>query len=830
MRGFGALHLRRLREHPGRAALSVAGIAVGTALMVAMLGLFSSMTTSVEGLADLAGAADLEVAAPNDGGLPEALTAEVAAVTGVQAAVPIVRSVATVERTRALVIGLDARAVALGETAGPGCELPPLPARSGVVAGPGIARKRTVTVTSPGGTQEVEVLARLECGAASRFNNGEFVAAPLPLAQQLVGRPGRVDAIEIVAASGSDLGTLTDDVTRLVAGRAVVASPQLIVEQARESSRAFQQGASMIIGLALVVGGFCVFNTVSMTALERRRELATLRAVGGRRRRLLAGFLLEVAVLGVIGSAVGALLGALAGRQLVANVPAVLVDQLGVRPTYSLPPASVVLALMVGAAVTVAAAWVPARSAVRVAPVEAMRPEGALEGGDTEARGVVWMAALGLALFVAGTVLAVTGDSGVTLVGFSVITLGSLLATYGLRAAIARGAASVAAQFGAGGRLAAASIARAPRRTWATVAAVVIAVGTVVSMGGVMANQMSTVLVKFESLADPDVWVGTSPSDTIPVELRFPSSTVDQVATVAGVERVVASQAGYATIGGDRVLLEGFGGLSRAPAFAALDLADQTRLLDADRPVAFVTKAFADRQKVRAGGDVELLTPSGRQRLPVIAVVDLVSPSTTGLVGLSLPVLERFYGRTGATFLEVDLKPGVSRSEGKQRIAEALKDSPTPAFVSTGDEEFAGTEASIRSSTALFSAMQLAVLVATALAVGNTLLISVIERRREIGIVRAVGTSRRQLHRMVVVESLAVAAVGTAIGLVLGVIQHRVGVVAVEGLTGIRVDYSPVATPALLAVAAATVTALVAAVLPAIRAGRVNLIEAIGYE
>lgn len=830
MRGFGALHLRRLREHPGRAALSVAGIAVGTALMVAMLGLFSSMSTSVDRLASLAGNADLEVAAPNDGGLPESLTDEVAAVAGVKAAAPIVRSVVTVDRARALIIGLDARAMALGDTAGPGCELPPLPPRVGVVVGPGIADRRSVNVTSPAGTQQVDVLARLDCGAAKRFNNGEFLAAPLPLAQQLLGRPARVDAIEIVAAPGADRGALTEAVTRLVAGRAIVASPRLIVEQARESSRTFQQGASMIIGLALVVGGFCVFNTVSMTALERRRELATLRALGGRRRRLMMSFLAEIAVLGVIGSAIGAALGALAGRQLVANIPAVLVDQLGVRPTFSLPGVSVVLALVVGAAVTVGAAFVPARAAVRVAPVEAMRPEGALESGDSRPRVAAWVAALGVVLFVAGTALAIAGESGVTLVGFSVITLGALLTTYALRGAIANAAAALAARFGPGGRLAAASIERAPRRTWATVAAVVIAVGTVVSIGGVMTNQLTTILAKFESLADPDVWVGTSPPDTIPVELRFPASTVEQVAAVPGVERVVSSQAGYATIGGDRVLLEGFGGLSRAPAFAALDREDQQRLLDVDRPAAFVTKAFADRQQVRDGGHVELLTPAGPQRVPVIAVVDLVSPSTTGLVGLALPVLERFYGRTGATWLEVDLAPGVTRIEGKQRIAAALKDSSTPAFVSTGDEEFAGTEASMRSTTALFSAMQFAVLIATALAVGNTLLISVIERRREIGIVRAVGTSRRQLRKMVVIESLAVAAVGTAIGLAVGALQHRVGVVAVEGLTGIRVDYAPVVSPALLAVAAAVITALIAAVLPALRAGRVNLIEAIGYE
>ena len=830
MRGFGALNLRRLREHPGRAALSVAGIAVGTALMVAMLGLFSSMTSSVDRLAELAGNADLEVSAPNDGGLPEALTDEVAAIEGVEAAVPIVRSVVTVNRKRAFILGLDARAVALGDGAGPGCPLPELPARLGVVVGPGIAEGTSVSVTSPAGTQRAEVLARLECAAARRFNAGEFIGAPLPLAQQLLGRPGRIDAIEVVAAPGRDVTTLTEAVSRVVAGRAVVASPKLIVEQARESSRAFQQGALMIIGLALVVGGFCVFNTVSMTALERRRELATLRAVGGRRRGLLVGFLLEIGILGVIGSAVGATLGAAMGRELVANIPPVLTDQLGVRPSFELPRSFIALALAVGAVVTIAAAAIPARGAVRVPPVDAMRPEGALEAGGGHDR-VSWpITAVGLVVFVLGSLLATLGTGGATLAGFSTVTLGAVMATFGLRSQIAHLAAAIAGRFGAGGRLAAASIDRAPRRTWATVAAVVIAVGTVVSVGGITSNQLTTVLGTFETLAEPDVWVGTSPPDTIPVELRFGPETIEEVKAVPGVARVVPSQAGYTTVGRERILLEGFGGASRAPAFAALSLGDQARVLDADSPAAFITKALATRQGLAAGQEIELITPSGVQRLPIVDVVDLISPSPTGLVGLSLAVLERFYGRTGATWLEVHLEPGVSRTEGEARIAAALEDSPVPAFVNTGDEEYEGTKRSIRSSVAIFSAMQVAVLLATALAVGNTLLISVVERRREIGIVRAVGTSRRQLRRMVLLESLAVAAVGTLIGVVLGLLQHRVGIEALASLTGIRIDYSLVATPTFLAVAAATVTALVAAILPAARAARVNVIEAIGYE
>src|SRR5207302_6338327 len=127
------------------------------------------------------------------------------------------------------------------------------------------------------------------------------------------------------------------------------------------------------------IGGFLVFNTMAMAALERRRELATLRALGGRRRVLVGGMLGEAVVLGVAGSAIGAALGAWAARLALDAVPPVLIDAIGVRPTFVLSPAAVLAAVFTGTVATVVATVLPARSATGVAPVEAMRPEAMLE-------------------------------------------------------------------------------------------------------------------------------------------------------------------------------------------------------------------------------------------------------------------------------------------------------------------------------------------------------------------------------------------------------------------------------------------------------------------
>jgi putative ABC transport system permease protein len=159
-----------------------------------------------------------------------------------------------------------------------------------------------------------------------------------------------------------------------------------------------------------------------------------------------------------------------------------------------------------------------------------------------------------------------------------------------------------------------------------------------------------------------------------------------------------------------------------------------------------------------------------------------------------------------------------------------LRDSPTPAFTSTGDEQYDGVVQSLKQSVAVFQAMQAAVLLATALALANALLISVVERRRELGIVRAVGTSRRQLRRAVVIESVAIGAVGTAIGIVLGLLQHRVGDDTIAAILGSDITYRFVPRPMFVALAATAATAVLAALLPAARAANVNVIEAIGYE
>lgn len=832
MSGFVALHLRPMRNHPSRALLSVSGVAVGIALMIAMLGLFSSLGSAAASLASFAGDANIEVTAPNDSGLPSGLLEQIAAIPGVQVAAPIVRSSVAANGATLLLIGIDQRLSEVGGGINLNSCLPAkLRAGTGILVGPGIADVASMHLATHAQSVDTNVLGRISCAPARRINKGRFIAAPIELAEALGGRPGRPDGIEVKAAPGTSVAQLTASIATVVAGRGIVDTPKLSAHQAKQGTAAFQQGTTVMVGLALIVGAFCVFNTVSMSALERRRELATLRAIGGHRRRLLRGFLGEMALLGVAGSILGVFLGQFAGTKLIGRLPPLLVDTVGLQPTFVLQRSMVVLAIVIGTVVTLGAALLPARNAVTVEPVEAMRSEGPTESATEHQHTNKLIVIIGLVMFIGGSVVAMTNSNDTaTVVGFTTITLGSLVFQYGGRHKIAEVTAWVAERFGNSGRLAGASIGRAPRRTWATVTAVSVAAITAVAMGGVTANQIRTFSAAFRPMTATDVWIGATKLNVIPVTVRYPDSVLDTVRHVDGVESVVATQSSYTTIGKDRVLLEGIGGMSNGSQFAPLTLDAKRRILDPSESVVAVTHAFALRHHVQVGGTVTMETPTGPFHPTVIQITDVVTPSQTGAVVMNLQQLQRIYERPGITWIEAMASPGVTRLALQSRLVSVFADNPIPTLVATGENRYAGAHRSIVDMTQIVTAMSIAVVGGTALALGNALLISVIERKRELGIIRAIGTTRPQLRRMVVFESLAVAIVGMGLGGIQGSVQHRVADKAIESLLDARVEYHFTLAPVFAVSGLVLVVALLASIAPALRAARTNVIEAIGYE
>jgi putative ABC transport system permease protein len=836
--GLAAVNLRHLKDHPGRTTLSLIGIASGSALVVAMLGLVGSLTSGVDRLVASVGDVDLQVTAPGGAPLPEDLATRVGAVPGVATAAPIVRTSVVVAGEHVLLLGADESAQTLTASLNAKCVRPSGAAvadgRVPVAVGPALARHirtheqetRAALYNGSIGVP-IQAAATITCGDLSRLNNGWFVAAPLPAAEALAGRPGKPDAVLVRAAPGTTTRDLTTRVEAAAGPGVIVASPRQALREASKEAEIFQQGSMFVVSLALIVGGFLVFNTVSMAALERRRELATLRALGARRRTVAAVVLAEASVLGVMGATIGAAVGVFAGRAAINSVPPVLVTAVGVRPAFTIAPWQLVLGIAVGTAATVVAAFIPARSVSRVPPVDAMRPEGVLEAGDNPGVRPLPLAG-GIAALGVGYLLCAAGEQAALIAGFALVNVGFILATVGLMGPIASWVAVTAGRFGSVGRLAGAGLERSPRRVWATTVAVLVGVGAVVTFRASIQNELDTFSRSIASLGRPDLVLTTARAEDFPSEVSMSRDWAQRVATVPGVAKVRAGQAFYATVDGTRVILEGTQDPPTIPLVAMLSAKARADII-AGRAIS-ISRTFALAKGLKVGDVYELPTASGPQRLPVAGVVNVLMPVPGGGVAMALDRLEQWYGRPGSGWLEIYTTPGSDPATVRSRVTALAGTAPFPTFVYSGAELLSGARRSVRQSAGIFLSMQWVVVGATALAVLNTLLISVIERRRELGILRAIGTSRRRVRRMVATEALAIGAVGGALGLLFGLSGHYVAVLGFTRLVGYRVRYELLAFPLVVAAVAAAVIAVLASLAPAWRAARVNVVEAIGYE
>ncbi|MGH2732274.1 MAG: ABC transporter permease, partial [Actinomycetota bacterium] len=455
---------------------------------MAVLGFLGSLTGSVERfVSDVGGVADLEVQASSDDGFDEDLFFAIEQTDGVAAAVPMMSSVTVIERCRwpgpgstdpgkdraictggrqALFLGLDQRAEALATSIARG-QRQRLISRSalarqapGVFLGLPLARDLGVgegdmiEVSSYGGERRLEVLGTVG-GEAGRLNEGRFALTSIPLAQQLLGKIARLDSVWVLLDRGADAEAVERELTNLAAGAAIVDAPARRVTQARRATQSMRIGMQLGVGVGFVVAGFVIFNTMSVAAGERRRELATARALGGSRRRLLGLFLLEGGVLALAAAPPGSALGLVVSRRLVEAIPAGVASQVGVEVGFHLPAYALPMALAGSIGVALLATLPAAITAAMVSPVDAMRPEGVTESLD-HVEGVGRLpTGVGLASTLVLFVLAATAPPVIGVAAVWGMFVSIILITYGLSHPIARLSGAVASRFGPAGRLSA---------------------------------------------------------------------------------------------------------------------------------------------------------------------------------------------------------------------------------------------------------------------------------------------------------------------------------------------------------------------------------------
>jgi putative ABC transport system permease protein len=690
----------------------------------------------------------------------------------------------------------------------------------------------TVKISTLKPVQSFEVVGLAQYGSVESLGGATFAVFTVPTAQKLLEREGELDAIQVAAEPGVTPQQLVQNLRAELPESVAVRTG---TEQADEDSSEISTFTSFIryfllafAVVALFVGAFVIFNTLSITVAQRTREFATVRTIGGSRRQVLISVLVEALAVGLLAS----LIGLFSGYGLAAGLRELFAALNLDLPATGLVFATrtVVVSLLVGVIVTLVAGLAPAMRATRVPPIAAVR-EGAELPRGRFARVWPWVAAVITAL-------------GVLLLGYSLFasdidTAQRLLSIAGGVLALFVGVALLSPRLvrplarivgwpatrvgGVAGRLAQGNSMRNPGRTAATAAALMIGIA-LVTFVSVLAEGMRTSnsdAIKRQIRAD---FVITSQDGYTPFVAGAGAAARD----AAGAEVVTDVRTDLAEVAGSDRYVTGIDpeNVTAGYRFEWQDGSDAV-LGRLGRTGAIVAEDFADDKALAVGDSFPLRTAGGERTQLVVKGIYKPPPfyPLLGSVSVSTRTFDSLYARKRNQYTFANF-PGGPTEEGRQALEAAVASFPD-ARVQTREEWIEKEDREFQQFLSLLYVLLALSVIVSIFGIVNTLVLSIYERTRELGMLRAVGMTRRQVRRMVRHESVITALIGAALGLPLGVF---LAALMTRALDQFDVQFVvPTGQLVLLAVVA-IVVGMLAAILPARRAARLNVLQALQYE
>jgi len=684
-------------------------------------------------------------------------------------------------------------------------------------------------VDGPRGRATLVVSGLLEAEGPARVFSGNFAIMEIHAAQRLFGMKGRFDRIEVM---GAPRGRLEEALGPAYAvGK--VARRSAVVEDALARIRSMMS----ISAVALVVGLFIIYNSVSISVVERVREIGILRSIGAGRRQILAAVVLEWTLVGLAGSIAGVAIGYGLARGLVQfTAKTVNMFMLAVDVTevlFSWPGA--LAAVGAGTLAAAGAALFPGIAAMRVSPVELLR-QGTYQYRMAPKYARLFGAGVALIAVSAALLLGVPerlptyAMLALSTVAFVAIALCAPQVTIWL----ARATRPVLRRFfRIEGYLAADNVSKFPQRTALTV----------VAFGGAIAMMVSSASVVLSFKLSGERWMEqvfpfdmslncTDLTTTVYGSTAYEDAMVEEVRRLPGVEIAYGVRATFVPYRGSEVALFGiemdlFARMHRARGSAFADGFDLEALTSGGS--LLVSENLAHLYGVRAGEEIELPTPEGPRRFRVLAAVEDYS-WPTGTIMMDRGAYKRIWGDDTVTYTDIRVAKGSSAAEVRARLGALVKDRGTFFIYDAKELQAIGREVT-EQSVALVNVQVLIAMFIGFLGIVNTLLISVLRRTREIGLLRAVGTTRGQVARSVVIEAVFVAVVGGLFGVAAGLVGAAVPLrLFTLKLTGFWVPFNVPWPTIALALGASLVLGLAASAVPARRASRLNVLEAVAYE
>ncbi|MGH2521192.1 MAG: ABC transporter permease [Anaerolineales bacterium] len=661
----------------------------------------------------------------------------------------------------------------------------------------------------------------------------EDVLVTLAQAQKLLDQPGKINVVD--ANFDSVAEDRRAEIQRNIETTLGASYTIGVLQPGAEILTNLRTGQAIfnVLGvLGLLMGGFIIFNTFRTVVAERRRDIGMLRAVGASRRAITWLILTEGLLQGVVGSAIGLLLGYGFGWMIVGLMAPIYRQYINITVGSPLvTPGLVLLSVGLGVGITIVAGLLPARAASRVTPLEALRPS---EGEVTLKR----LAGLG---FWSGVVMLVVAIAALVSGNSSFIGLGSVLFVVGLIVVAPALVNPIAILFGnlmalvfarAGtAQLAEGNLSRQPTRAAVTASTTMIALAILLMAVSMLSSISLTFIDMLQHSLGSD-YLLVPPSIAVwGLDVGAKSTLADDLRAVEGVEvvstlRFAATQINNVAVGLLGIEPQAYNQTSGL-TFIEGDPETAFRELENGRGM-IINGLLGASAGVKMGDEVTLLTPTGEVAYKVVGIASdyLNAKTTTGYISQANVATD--FGRTEDVFFQINLKPGADRAAVEAQFKQALQ--PYPQFkLISGQEFFEQNKGIFDAVFAGMYAMVVFLAIPSLIAMVNTLAIGVLERTREIGTLRAVGATRAQIRTVVLAEALILAAIGTAFGLLSGLYLGYMATSAFEAL-GFPVAYIFPATGVVVAIAVGLLFGAVAAVLPARQAARLEIVQALRYE
>jgi putative ABC transport system permease protein len=683
------------------------------------------------------------------------------------------------------------------------------------------------------------IVGLLKFGGGQSFG-GAGAAILIPSeAQRLSGEIGRYDQINVAAAPGVTPSQLRDRVRAELPGTVQVrtGSEQASQETSElEKNLSFLQTFLLIFAyVAVFVGAFIIFNTFSITIAQRTREFGLLRTLGASRGQIRRAVVEEGLMLGLLGAALGLLGGILLAPGLKALFKSFGVD----LPSTGIviETRTIVVSLLVGVIVTVLAGFVPALRATRVPPLAAMREGVEIPRRTPITRGRYAVPVL-LALVGIRLVVALVQHQGFTTILITIVVGLVLIAVrvrqratgprYRLTRALAHGIGGLVRWRGVTGRLAEENSIRQPGRTLTTAAALTVGIALVAIVAILAAGLKATINSAVDRDFAGDLIVENSSANN---EASIPAVVAPAVRRVPGVATVtpIAFTVGrlHTSTNNESITAiepESFERVYRIE----WQHGSNATLLALDESGTVVKKGFAESHHLKVGQEIDVLTPTAQR---VRLRVDGIAQDNAGLLGdltITLALARKDFGQRELALAFVSYAPGYTNAQVQPQVNKLLA-TYFPQARSRTAAQFKEDQAKAVNGLLAFIYVLLALSVIVSLfGIVNTLILSIYERTRELGMLRAIGTSRRQIRQMIRYESVITALIGGVFGLVIGVVAaFLITTLALSG-SGYVQSY-PIPTLVILLVVAA-IAGVLAAQLPARRAGRLDMLSALASE